>query len=277
MKQAAVEFLGQLDKGNHSAFLAMLGVPKVDFWIQAVTCASWNWRSEQSYSSASSALVTPAPKGLTAGLSLPLGAPGLWKPLFEGGRPIKSLGVNSTPSTNFSFWNYPSHNTEGQGCFSSLAKSISFLSNISTEEMPRTSPSPCPHQLCTEHPHKLEKWSLTARYFFSASPALNCKCFDKWTERFPSFSVPWVNSSVGSARINGVIFHSSAHWLPAKASMPFPAPLSLQTPCSFSSKARIHFTFFGDGLNRQCLNLGIKAWFKDFCAKTTAQKANIPW
>lgn len=40
MKQAAVEFLGQLDKGNHSAFLAMLGVPEVDFWIQAVTCAS---------------------------------------------------------------------------------------------------------------------------------------------------------------------------------------------------------------------------------------------
>lgn len=31
MKQATVEFLGQLDKGNHLAFHTMLGITNVDF------------------------------------------------------------------------------------------------------------------------------------------------------------------------------------------------------------------------------------------------------
>lgn len=70
MESAALQFLGQAAKGTHSAFPAVLGDTKVDFWDTGCRLCQLKLKIKQSFSSASSAAVTPATKGLTAGLGV---------------------------------------------------------------------------------------------------------------------------------------------------------------------------------------------------------------
>lgn len=78
MEKAALEFLGHAAKGNHSAFPAMLGDTKVDFWDTGSNLCQFE--DQTILQLCSCAMITPATKGLTAGLGLH------WELLGSGNR-----------------------------------------------------------------------------------------------------------------------------------------------------------------------------------------------